>query len=414
MKVGFLLLHPYSFTKTKSLATTVRVKELARSLSTLGVEVYVFTPYEKSYETPEGIRIIGLNNLWLKLGLAERVYGFSREVYHKSVFHKILARYFLKRTLTKPSKPFFQLFEAVDKYEIDILQAIQESAALWLLGVKKELELPLAVDLHTLWPEEAVATGAIKRDSKEFKILHDIEEQILQAMDLIIALGEKMYNHVLLNYQVERRKIVIVPPGARPLLNDVPRRTPPPKVLYSGIVSRRKNFKLYLDAIPYVNSKQASTKFYATKKGDLINWARSYAKKRNIKNLTWYWFPNADQFFAFMEQCHVGVITNENSEANKMDMPSKLFDYMCLGVPVATNYIGGGTNIVEQYRVGITTKSTPKSFAEGILTLLENPELAYKCGKNGIELIKERFNWDISAKKLYQRYLALKNENRSC
>lgn len=408
MKVGFLMLHPYSFTKTKSLATTVRVKELARSLSTLGVEVYVFTPYEKSYKTPEGIQIIGLNNLWLKLGLAERVYNFSRKMYHKNAFHKIFVQYFLKRTLKKPSKPFFRLVEAVDKNEIDILQAVQESAALWLLGVKDELGIPLAVDLHTVWPEEAVAIGAIKRHSEEFRILHDIEEQILQAVDLIIVLGEEMYNHILLNYDVEKKKIVTVPPGARPLLSNVPKRTQPSKVLYSGIVSRRKNFKLYLDAIPHVHSKQTSTRFYATKKGDLMNWAMSYAKKCHIKNLAWYWFPDSNQLFAFMSQCHVGVITNENSEANRMDMPSKLFDYMCLGVPVVTNDIGGWTNIAEQYRVGIATKNTPKSFAEGILTLLEDPELAYECGENGIKLIKERFNWDISAKILNQSYLALK------
>jgi len=402
------LLHPFSFRKTKSLATTVRVNELATSLSKMGVEVYVFTPYERSYETPDGVKVVGLDNTWLELGLSEKVYNLSRKVYHTRALYKLFTRFFLKRTLKNPSRPFFKLVDAIHKYEIDVLQVVQDVAALSLLGVKNELDLPLAVDLHTVFPEEVVATGVVKKASNDFNISKKIEEQILQTVDLIIVLGETMYNHVISNYQVDKKKVIIVEPGARSRVNAVPERDPPAKVLYSGIVSYRKNFKLFLDAIPFVYHKKTDTQFFATKKGDLVDWASSYIRRYGIRNFMWYWFPDMNKFYDFMYQCHVGVITNEDSEANRMDMPSKLFDYMSLGVPVVTNYIGGWTNIVKQSQVGITTKNTPESFAEGITTLLENPELIHDCGENGIELIKERFNWDTSAKKLYQGYLSLK------
>jgi len=410
MRVGFLLLHPFSFQKTKSLATTVRVRELAVSLSKMGVEAYVLTPYESSHETSEGIKVIGLDNTWFKLGLSDLIYGLSRKVYHTRMFHRAFVQWYLKKMLEKKQKSFFKLIDAVNKCEIDVLQAVQDNAALLLLGVKDKLDLPSAIDLHTIWPEEVVATGVIKRGSREFETLVRMERQILQGMDLITVLGEEMYKYVLSNYQVEKKKVLIVEPGARPLVKEPLEKVPPPKVVYSGIVSYRKNFKLFLDAIPYVISKQTYTSFYATKKGDLVRWALSYIKKRRINNLRWFWFLGSNQLYDFMKKCHVGVITNEKSRANMMDMPSKLFDYMSLGMPVVTNDIGGWTKIVKQYEVGLTTKGSPESFADGIVTLIESPEFAYKCGKNGLKLIRKRFNWEISARKLYQGYSSVKSE----
>jgi glycosyltransferase involved in cell wall biosynthesis len=407
MKVGFVLLHPFSFNKTKSLATTVRVRELATRLSKMGVESYVFTPYEKSYKTPDGIHVVSLDNLGLRFGLSGQIYDISRRVYHQRPLNKAFIRYYLRSTLKGSARPFSKLADLLNKYEIDLIQAVQDNAALLALGARDYVDLPLAVDMHTVWPEEAAAMGEISQNSYEYKILQEVEQRILQEANLILVLGEEMQKNVLSNYEVDRRKVIIIEPGAKPLVDAVPERARPHKIIYSGIVSYRKNFRLLLDALPKVCGKYHDAILWATKKGDLLKWASSYIKKNNIRNLAWYWFSEPSQLYDFMKQCHVGVVTNERTTANMMDMPSKLFDYMSLGLPVITNSIGGWTELVDRYKIGLTTESTAESLSEGILRLLEDSELAQECGTNGIRLVKDRFNWDISARRLHIEYSKL-------
>ncbi|MEJ2347974.1 MAG: glycosyltransferase, partial [Patescibacteria group bacterium] len=60
--------------------------------------------------------------------------------------------------------------------------------------------------------------------------------------------------------------------------------------------------------------------------------------------------------------------------------------------------------IVKSNNLGIVTSNDPKDFAAGITKLLENPEELAECGRRGIELIRNKYNWDISAKLLAQSY----------
>ena len=75
-----------------------------------------------------------------------------------------------------------------------------------------------------------------------------------------------------------------------------------------------------------------------------------------------------------------------------------------MGLPVVANDVGGWTEIVKTNNLGIVTSDDPKDFAAGITEFLENPEEIAKCGRRGIELIKNKYNWDNSAKLLAQSY----------
>ena len=88
-------------------------------------------------------------------------------------------------------------------------------------------------------------------------------------------------------------------------------------------------------------------------------------------------------------------------------MPSKLFDYLSVGLPVVANDVGGWTDIVKENRVGRITSDDPKEFAQAIIDLLDNPQEIAEYGRRAMRLIRTKYNWDISANILKDQYKRL-------
>ena len=210
------------------------------------------------------------------------------------------------------------------------------------------------------------------------------------------------------NYTVNANKVVVIPPGGKIFLDDYLKRKTLPKVVYSGIVSYRKHVDLFINSIPYVKRMFSDTEFFITNKGDLLNSIKKLAENLNI-NPTYFWFEDLEKLLVFLSTCHIGILTSTNDVAARMSMPSKLFDYLSVGLPVVANDVGGWTEIIKENNVGRVTSDDPKDFAQNILELLNDPQELEQIGRKGIQLIKSVYNWDVSASLLKDAYKKLVN-----
>ena len=75
----------------------------------------------------------------------------------------------------------------------------------------------------------------------------------------------------------------------------------------------------------------------------------------------------------------------------------KFFDYISYGIPVVANNIGGWTDVIQHENIGILADSTADSLADGILQLLQNPDMRYDLSKKCLHLAKTKFNTDACA-----------------
>ena len=93
--------------------------------------------------------------------------------------------------------------------------------------------------------------------------------------------------------------------------------------------------------------------------------------------------------------------------------PNKMGDYMCMGRPTVANPIGDIKDLMEREEIGLLAGATPEDFAQKIIFLLENPDIAEKLGQNARQVAVEQFNWDILVHRLldfYQRLIPQKGE----
>ena len=85
--------------------------------------------------------------------------------------------------------------------------------------------------------------------------------------------------------------------------------------------------------------------------------------------------------------------------------PTKIFEYMALGMPVVTSNFPLYRSVVEVHRCGICVDPTNSSeIADAIQLLFEHPDERRHMGDNGKEASKAHYNWQNEATKLLEFY----------
>ncbi|QDK83103.1 glycosyltransferase family 4 protein [Spirosoma sp. KCTC 42546] len=90
--------------------------------------------------------------------------------------------------------------------------------------------------------------------------------------------------------------------------------------------------------------------------------------------------------------------------------PTKLFEYMALGLPVITSDFTLYQDIVERHQCGFCVSPyKPAQLAEALIYLADHPDAARLMGQRGFRAVEQFYNWTSEARKLlifYERILS--------
>ncbi|MGD0644427.1 MAG: glycosyltransferase [Candidatus Bathyarchaeia archaeon] len=399
MKIGFVLSQPFG----KSIGTDVRIRGLLEGLSQFGVELHLISPFDEKESFPSAniiVHKVGSSFTNLKIS------GFTYNVYKKIGNNSFLFRNLLckKSLITKNARSFGKgVSEIVQRLDLDVLQAEQQIASIACVMNKEKIGIPIVADFHGIWAEEMVASGIIGYNDASYKTLFEIEQEIANSADCVSVVSEEMKNYVESRFMCSNNKVRLIPNAAF-LKSDLRMNNKSPsKVIHSGTLHPWENVELFVKSMPFVLDKKPTTEFYLTRKGAKLNKLIKLAQGLKVSP-NFIWFENRVQFDKFLPSCDVGVISSTSHIARQMAYPAKLYDYLSVGLPIVVNSIGAWTEIIRQNGLGVVTDSTPQGFAEGLLSLLENPDLLNECGQRGIELVKREMNYYRSAEKLMTLY----------
>ena len=95
----------------------------------------------------------------------------------------------------------------------------------------------------------------------------------------------------------------------------------------------------------------------------------------------------------------------------KIDVfPTKICEYMAMGLPVVMSNTPYNVKMNHLYRFGICVDpSNPQEIANAINYLKEHPALALEMGQKGREAVEKYFNWKVEERKLLNLYSGLVN-----
>lgn len=115
-----------------------------------------------------------------------------------------------------------------------------------------------------------------------------------------------------------------------------------------------------------------------------------------------------EEAWSQMSLCHAGLALLHPSPNFVESYPTKLFEYMMLGLPVIASDFPLWKEIIEGNRCGICVNPMdPRAIAEAIDYLAAHPEEAGEMGKRGRQAVEEKYNWTTEEKKLLQLYADL-------
>jgi glycosyltransferase involved in cell wall biosynthesis len=104
-------------------------------------------------------------------------------------------------------------------------------------------------------------------------------------------------------------------------------------------------------------------------------------------------------------RCHIGLAVLKPIPNYFDSYPTKMFEYMALGLPVVVSNFPLYRTIVETAKCGICVDPlNPIEIVKAIQWLLAHPDEARRMGENGRKAVMERYNWDNESKKLLELY----------
>jgi glycosyltransferase involved in cell wall biosynthesis len=134
-----------------------------------------------------------------------------------------------------------------------------------------------------------------------------------------------------------------------------------------------------------------------------------FAADRGLENVTFLPpQPKAD-IPSWLSASDVALVSLLDLPVFETVLPSKMFEIMACGRPVALIGKGESQRLLAKAEAGIVIDpGDPEKLAESILALKENPDLREKLGSNGREYVLEHFDRE----RLAERYLAKLEELR--
>lgn len=119
---------------------------------------------------------------------------------------------------------------------------------------------------------------------------------------------------------------------------------------------------------------------------------------------------NHEEALLKASECMIGLsLLQDIGQYSKIDnLPTKVYEYMQMGMPVVVSKFPFYENIISEYKFGIAVNpQSPEEIAEAIEYILKNPLVAQEMGEAGKRAVNEKYNWEVEASRLYDFYATI-------
>ena len=254
---------------------------------------------------------------------------------------------------------------------------------------------PWVFELRDLWPESIKAVGAIRGDSKIFKILEKIELRLYRRSSRVISVTNS-FKENLISRGINGDKIKVVRNGAN--LERFSKRERHGAweeklglkekfvIGYVGTHGMAHKLDFILRSWP-----KDRTDLHLLLMGDGAEKIKlqELAKELNILNITFLDSMSKEEVPDILSLMDVSLVPLKKSDLFKTVIPSKIFENSAMQIPILLGVEGESAEIVKKYGAGLCFEPENKtSFVEKLTALKEDEELYTSCQKGCLTLAK--------------------------
>jgi len=327
-----------------------------------------------------------------------------------------------------PMKIFGLISHLIKKYRLlttilrrekyDIIQVRNNIFdALLVLCLKKKHNISFVFQYS--FPKEVYKVQAKKHHSYYFgRVESFITRYILHKADLIFPISQWMEKE-LIGKGIPKLKMMPLPMGVNPerfslnidgtKIREKYDLSDAKVILYTGTMDKLRKLSIIIYAFSKVREQRDNVKLLMVGDGN---------DKNNLKELSTKLGISADVIFTgqvsyfdvpyFIAAADICLCPVPPLDIYKVSSPTKMFEYMAMGKPVVANEeIPEQKKVIEESGGGVLVKFEAKSFAEGIMELLDNPSKAKKMERKGYKWVVKNRSYENLAREVVKKYFEL-------
>ena len=128
-------------------------------------------------------------------------------------------------------------------------------------------------------------------------------------------------------------------------------------------------------------------------------------ERGELHNVVFHGYMPAHEGWPIIAQCDIGLAILYPLATYVESYPTKVFEYMAMGLPVIVSDFPLYREIIERSNCGFCVDPLdPQEIAGAIRWLIEHPCEARRMGENGRKAVGERYNWGFEEQKLLDFY----------
>ena len=271
-------------------------------------------------------------------------------------------------------------------------------------------------ELRDLWPESIAAVGAMRK-SVLLWLLERLELRMYRDATAVVCVTRAFMTN-LTDRGVAPDKLRFVPNGIIPKfwlsgdraagreLLDV--RGSEVVASYVGTVGMAHGLRTMLDAAPELLRSSPNLRMVIVGDGAELTSLREAAAERGLSNVKFTGLLGREQMPSVLAATDIALVLLKPSEVFKTVLPSKMFEAMAAGRPIALGVVAGEAQaILKEAGAGVcVAPGDADDLARSLSRLARDPVERQRMGESGMKFVEQRFSRQLWA----TRYLAVLEE----
>ena len=263
-------------------------------------------------------------------------------------------------------------------------------SAMFLAKIKQKFFM---LELRDLWPDSMLAVG-INNHRNLYKIAKFLEKKLYLTADKIIPVTYS-FKKYLINLGIPDNKIRVVMNGVDTEFFNfnkskyIKRSSKIFKISYIGTIGLAHSIQTIIEAAKILNNRHSELKILFQIIGDGAEKEKILKEAQGNSNVKVLSTITKDQVKEYLDRTDAGVIHLRKNNLYKTVVPSKMFEYMAMGVPILHGVSGESLQIINKYNLGLHFVSeSPEDLCSAILELYNNKSLYNKISENCVKASK--------------------------
>jgi glycosyltransferase involved in cell wall biosynthesis len=179
-------------------------------------------------------------------------------------------------------------------------------------------------------------------------------------------------------------------------------------VLYLGRIAQSRKSDFLLDVVELLRGRCPEVLLVIAgdaPSNDEMAWMRREIAARGLEQhvLLTGWLPQRTAL-GYAVRAEVGLAAVPRGVLGDTMSPTKVVEYLALGIPTVANDVPDQKLVLEQSGAGLCVPMEAQPFADAVTQLLDDPEQARQLGMRGPAYVKAHRTYDILGRNVARTY----------